>query len=320
MLIPPNAASRWALAAVFLLTFSLLTGRGVNIAAAQQVVSTPAYYDPAGADGTRGTADDDYRPNKNAGSDLIDAGRAGVGLADNLDIDGDGNTSEPIPGPFTTAARNNGSAPDLGMAESSGNALPVEMAGVEARYRSASGGAVVLSWQTASETGNAGFAVERRVAKSGPDSTAGGMANWTQVGRVEGAGTTAEPQSYRFVDEGLPFEAGRFAYRLRQIDTDGTETVSGPVMVERPSSERLLLRPPAPNPAATRATVKLAVPDAGQASLRLFDVMGREVRTVAVQGGREALTLDLSGLASGTYVLRLRAEGASRTRRLTVVR
>ena len=54
---------------------------------------------------------------------------------------------------------------------------------------------------------------------------------------MEGAGTTDTPQSYQFEDTDLPYEADSLAYRLQQVNTDGTESssseqaldVSGPV-------------------------------------------------------------------------------------------
>jgi hypothetical protein len=58
----------------------------------------------------------------------------------------------------------------------------------------------------------------------------------------------------------------------------------------------------------------------------MYDVLGRRVRTLyagEVEGRREEV-IDLSGLSSGVYFLRLTAEGESglhaRAERLTVVR
>ena len=56
------------------------------------------------------------------------------------------------------------------------------------------------------------------------------------------------------------------------------------------------------------------------ARLQLYDVLGRRVRTVSVKPGPRTQRLDVSGLASGMYILRLTAEGAQQTRKLTVVR
>ena len=78
-----------------------------------------------------------------------------------------------------------------------------------------------------------------------------------------------------------------------------------------------------PNPAAGTATVRFELAEAGPVSLRLYDVMGREVAVVADgprAAGANAATLDVSGLAAGVYVLRLEASGASAAARLSVVR
>jgi hypothetical protein len=322
-----------------------LLGAGVPSAHGQQVVSSPAFNNPAGPDGTVGTADDDYRPNKPAGSDLVDAAQSGAGLADALDIDGDGNTSEPIPGPFATADRDNGSGPDLGMAESTGSALPVELTSLSAQLRSGTGPggtpdndpSVVLTWRTASETGNAGFELQRLARggdASGDGASTEGGANgggWTTVGQVEGAGTTTQPQRYRFVDERLPFGAERLAYRLRQIDVDGSATITDSVVVERRGPEGLVLGPPAPNPTGSEAAVRVGLPSGaegtagaeGPARLRLFDLMGRLVRSYRISTGdpRQVVRVGVYGLTSGTYLLRLEGPaGSVRSRRLTVVK
>jgi hypothetical protein len=192
--------------------------------------------------------------------------------------------------------------------------LPVEFARFEAQV---SDGDVRLTWQTASETNNAEFQVQRRM---------GERANvrkgaWTTVGSVEGSGTTSQPQSYRFTDADLPYAADALTYRLRQVDTDGTAHLSETITVERGVTEAQLLGT-YPNPAQQRATVRYALPEKQKTSIRLYDVLGRQVRTVLndEQEGRHQRTLDVGGLPSGVYFLRLRAGGVTRTQKLTVVR
>ncbi len=194
-------------------------------------------------------------------------------------------------------------------------ALPVELAEFEATLN---GDAAVLQWQTASETNNAEFEVQRThdVDASSPEG-----ASWESITSVEGAGTTDEPQSYRFEDTQLPYEADSLSYRLRQIDTDGTESFSEAVTIARQVTEAELL-PTYPNPVRGQATVRYAVPDRQEVRIDLYDVLGRRVQTV-IHGdaeGRTEETLDVSRLASGTYFLRMRTDGHTETQRLTVVR
>jgi hypothetical protein len=199
--------------------------------------------------------------------------------------------------------------------------LPVELASFEGAVTEDGGDEVArLRWETASETGNAGFEVQRRTASAGGS-------DWETVGRREGAGTTSRPRSYEFIDERLPYQADTLQYRLQQVDIDGTVHATDPISIARGGPVGLELLGTAPNPARSRATVRYAIPEDGpdtgeRASLRIYDTLGREVRSVQIEAetGRHERTLDLQSLPSGVYFLRLRAGGESVTRKLTVVR
>ncbi|MGM0706175.1 MAG: T9SS type A sorting domain-containing protein, partial [Bacteroidota bacterium] len=146
--------------------------------------------------------------------------------------------------------------------------------------------------------------------------------SWETVARLDGAGTTDEPQSYRFEDADLPYAADSLSYRLRQVDTDGTESFSEAVTIARLVTEAELL-PTYPNPARSTATVRFAVPERQDVRIHLYDMLGRRVQTVVDTGaeGRTEQVLDVSRLASGTYFLRMETEdGPVDTQRVTVVR
>jgi hypothetical protein len=188
---------------------------------------------------------------------------------------------------------------------------------------------VHLSWTTASETDNAGFRIQRRMGTvdEGKNSDAeepfqrNVITEWTTVGSVEGSGTTSQAQRYQFTDAELPYEADRLTYRLKQVDTDGSVNYTGPVTVRRtPETVRLLGT--YPNPGQHQVTVRYSLPEERKTTLRLYDVLGRQVRTVVSdqKEGRHERTLDVSRLPSGVYFLRLEAEGEVRTQKLTVVR
>jgi hypothetical protein len=192
--------------------------------------------------------------------------------------------------------------------------LPVELAGFEAVQTGTK--AVELSWQTASETNNAGFRVQHRAS----DDEA-----WTTLGYVESKaeeGTTADAQSYQFSAEDL--SVGTHRFRLEQVDLDGTATVHDPVTVELQMKEPLRLAAPAPNPVSGQATLSFAVKESQTATLRLYDALGQEVATVyegtPTAGESQAVQFEATDLASGVYFLRLRAGSHVRTQRLTVVR
>ncbi|MEM1095992.1 MAG: T9SS type A sorting domain-containing protein [Bacteroidota bacterium] len=80
-----------------------------------------------------------------------------------------------------------------------------------------------------------------------------------------------------------------------------------------------------PNPFNPVTTFRFGVPESGAVSLRVYDVLGREVATVVdgleVEAGWHRVEFDGSGLASGTYVYRLESVGSvSRTRRFTLLK
>jgi CSLREA domain-containing protein len=202
------------------------------------------------------------------------------------------------------------------------NQLPVELASFEARR--AGSEQVALTWQTASETNNAGFRVERQQTGAPTASRAGD--SWEQIGYVESkatGGTTTEALDYRFQDREVPFAADTVRYRLTQVDTDGATHRSDVVEVALGGVDQLTLKAPYPNPARGAVTVKLAVPQAksGGAELRLYNALGQQVRAVPVgESGRQRVEVQTDGLASGVYFLRLTAGEATKTQRVTVVR
>jgi hypothetical protein len=200
---------------------------------------------------------------------------------------------------------------------SEANPLPVELTSFDGSQWKAG---IRLTWQTASEKNNAGFRILRR-----GEGAKGREGTWTEVGFVDGAGTTTEAKTYRFTDSDLPYAADSVAYRLKQVDIDGSVSFSDPISVARDGVESLQLRAPYPNPARQRATVRFAVPDHATSSgmaMGLYDVLGRQVRVVEVEAepGRHERVLNVGDVSSGTYVLRLRIGDTVKTRKLTVVR
>ncbi|MFB6099396.1 MAG: T9SS type A sorting domain-containing protein, partial [Salinibacter sp.] len=138
-------------------------------------------------------------------------------------------------------------------------------------------------------------------------------------------GTSSGPRTYRFTDGSLPYGADTLSYRLRQVDTDGSARATAPITVARGAVKELQLKETYPNPAHSRVTVRYAIPEqggSGKRTLRLYDLLGRKVRTAQAQvkAVRLVATLDVSGLPSGVYLLRLAAGGEAQIRRLTVVR
>ena len=79
----------------------------------------------------------------------------------------------------------------------------------------------------------------------------------------------------------------------------------------------------APNPASGRTTITFGLAEAGDASVTVYDALGRQVAVVAdgaYAAGRHDVTLDASALPTGVYVVRVAGAGTARSAQLTVVR
>ncbi len=150
---------------------------------------------------------------------------------------------------------------------------------------------VLLSWRTASEQNNYYMAVERSSDGS----------RWEELGRVTGAGTTTQPQSYSFTDEKpLP---GLNYYRLRQVDYDGRfeyhKTIAVDFKTERGGLHLF------PSPAQDRLNVALPAPAEQESELWLLNVQGRILqRMVIPQGGTQG-AFEVAALPEGVYFVRM---------------
>ncbi len=187
--------------------------------------------------------------------------------------------------------------------------LPVELASFDARR---DGTDAVLRWTTASETGNAGFAVQH----------ADGTGDFERIGWVDGHGTTTEAQTYRFVAEEL--SAGTHRFRLQQEDLDGSTSLSEAVEVTVRPQGPIAIQKVAPNPVRQTGTLRFTARESGEVTVALYDVLGRQVKSLhqgRVSGGQaQQVRFDASSLSSGVYFLRVDGDGFTRTERLTVAR
>ncbi len=146
----------------------------------------------------------------------------------------------------------------------------------------------------------------------------------TDVPALSFAARAGGPGLTPFGDTALPF-ADSLVYRLKQVDTDGTESFSNEITIQRGLSAQVELATPFPNPARQQATVRCVIPSGEAKPVRLpvYNVLGQRVATLVDESqapGREELTFDASRWAGGTYFLRLQVGSETKTQRITVVR
>jgi len=190
------------------------------------------------------------------------------------------------------AANNNGTAANSRTNTDVSRPLGVQLVHFQAR---AAGSAVQVVWQTASEENNAYFVVERST-----DGT-----NFVPLAQLEGQGTSAREMSYSYQDQpALPAVPTTLYYRLRQVDTDGTATLSPIQAVAWAPQLGDLALHTYPNPMHGQLTVDLTNWPVAPCLVQLVDLAGRSHYRQVLKGG-EVQQLAVPALATGTYVLRV---------------
>lgn len=180
--------------------------------------------------------------------------------------------------------------------------LPVELNSFSAAV---SGSEVILRWSTAAEVNNYGFEIERAVMSS-----EFGVMSYEKIGFVAGSGNSNSAKTYSFTDNTA--KAGKYSYRLKQIDNDGQYKYSGTVDVNMSSflPAEYALEQNYPNPFNPSTVIRYNLPLTGNVELKVYDMLGREVATLVSTNqvaGSYNITFDAGNLASGIYIARLKA-------------
>jgi len=187
--------------------------------------------------------------------------------------------------------------------------LPVELTTLDART---DGDAVLLTWETASETNNAGFEIQH------DDGTTG----FVTRGYVEGAGTTLEARRYAQRLTGL--EPGVHTFRLKQVDYDGAFVFSPVVEVTIEVADRYYLSSAYPNPFNPRTQFSVAVQKTQAVEVSIHDMLGRRVallhRGLLEAGTTHPFAFDAGTLPSGLYLVRIKGTSFSETQTITLLK
>ena len=186
--------------------------------------------------------------------------------------------------------------------------LPVELTNFTAAN---SGGNVLLNWNTATETNNSGFNVERETGNSG----------WQKIAFVPGSGTSTQEHSYKYTDKNL--NSGEYSYRLKQIDFDGKFDYSKTVKITIVSPGKFVLNQNYPNPFNPTTTISYSIPDESHVTITLFNCLGKEVTNLVdenLQAGDHQSVINGNKLTSGMYFVRMQTGKYSSTIKITLLK
>lgn len=169
---------------------------------------------------------------------------------------------------------------------------------------------IILEWLTATETNNRGFELQKLHQGN----------QWNTIGFLPGRGTTTAESAYEFIDM-FPDE-GTNTYRLIQFDFDGTQEVHGTVEVDFIVNDFSLAQN-YPNPFNPATTVEYSVGRYSFVELKIFDILGSEIRTIFSgfqNPGKYTLKIDAADLPAGIYFYRFFSEHYSASRKMVVLK
>lgn len=187
--------------------------------------------------------------------------------------------------------------------------LPVELSSFTASVNL--NGDVELQWITETEINNHGFTVERKTENS----------DFISIGFVKGNGTTTERKVYSYVDKNL--EAGKYIYRLKQIDYNGQFEYSKEVEVDVMPIKEFALNQNYPNPFNPSTVISWQSPVDSWQTLKVYDLLGNEVATLFDgfrTAGKYSVRIDMSELSAGTYYYQLRVGEFIQTKKMTLLK
>ncbi len=178
-------------------------------------------------------------------------------------------------------------------------------------------GAVRLNWQTASETDNAWFDIERR-RESGAYRKINPHPLYAR-GNSAGAG-------YTFLDSTL-YAPGFYSYRLIDVAINGKRTTheARRIYFSPTAPARFELEQNCPNPFNPLTTIRYTLAHRGRVQLTLFNAGGREIRRLwdrTENAGRHRYRLDAARfhLASGIYYYRLKSADGQAVRKFLLIK
>ena len=195
--------------------------------------------------------------------------------------------------------------------------VPVELTSFTAIENN---GIVELNWETATEVNNRMFEIQRQSR---------GTELFT-IGFVNGHGTTTEPQFYSFTDESL--QHGKYQYRLKQIDLDGSYEYSSIVEIVIETPKEFSLEQNYPNPFNPSTRIEFIVPanviesetkKFQLVTLKVYDVLGNEIATLVNEekpAGSYDVKFDASQLSSGIYFYKLKAGSFVGTKKMLLLK
>jgi len=193
-------------------------------------------------------------------------------------------------------------------------AVPVELTSFTAITKA---GKVILNWATATEINNHRFEIERKIIQSESSG------EWVTIGFREGYGTITESKEYSYVDDISNINAISLAYRLKQIDYNGSYSYSDEVLIDNPAPIDYTLHQNNPNPFNPTTTISYSLPVNSNVELIVYNSLGERIIQLVneeVEAGTHKVKLNASALPSGVYFYQLKTGSYVETKKMVLMK
>jgi hypothetical protein len=162
-----------------------------------------------------------------------------------------------------------------------------------------------INWTTQTEVNSRSFEIERQTIGNNQS------AEWKTIGSVSASGTSTSPKEYSFTDKNL--NSGKFSYRLKMIDNDGTFKYSDAIETEIALPKDYAISQNYPNPFNPTTRIDYQLPFDSKVTLELYGITGEKIATLInseLSAGYYTADVNANALnlASGVYIYRMTAQ------------
>jgi hypothetical protein len=195
---------------------------------------------------------------------------------------------------------------NLGFLTCQGN-QPVELSSFSSNVN---GKNVNLIWETKTEKNSDKFEIERA------DLNGNDNLFWTNIGSVKAAVLSNSPKQYSFTDKNL--QSGKYQYRLKMIDNDGTFEYSKIIETEVAVPKNFELSQNYPNPFNPSTKINYTLPFDAKVILEVYNITGERISQLVNEEQSEGYySVDFNSssinrsISSGVYFYRITAADKS---------
>ena len=181
-------------------------------------------------------------------------------------------------------------------------------------YSKVSNNSITINWETATELNNKGFYIERRKDDDIIES------DFKEITFIEGKGNSTEMYQYSYIDKNLA--SGKYSYRLKQIDFDGTVNYSFVIESEIQVPKNFELSYNYPNPFNSSTNINFAIPNNCNVSIIFYNILGEQVLSInfgELIAGYYNYKFDASEYSSGVYFYSIIANEINSNNKFTKV-